>query len=133
MQSVGEVMALGRTFTESVQKACRSLETGRLGLNGDPIEAAYDALDDDELVRRAAVATPERLFHLEAALRRGITVERLSEASGVDPWFLDQISARWWRNGPGSSRPARRPRCRGSDWRRVKRAGFSDAQLAYLW
>src|SRR4029079_18802069 len=83
MQSVGEVMALGRTFTESVQKACRSLETGRLGLNGDPAAAAYDALDDDELVRRAAVATPDRLFHLEAALRRGISVERLTEASGV--------------------------------------------------
>src|SRR5213079_1453167 len=55
MQSVGEVMALGRTFCESVQKACRSLETGRLGLNADPSERAYDMLGDDELVRRAAV------------------------------------------------------------------------------
>src|ERR1044072_4702791 len=132
MQSVGEVMALGRTFTESVQKACRSLETGRLGLNGDPTEAAYDALDDDERVRRAAVATPDRLFHLEAALRRGITIERLSDASGVDPWFLDQISAlveeRAWLAGAGS--PAALSKV---DWRRVKRAGFSDAQLAYIW
>src|ERR671933_95500 len=93
MQSVGEVMALGRTFTESVQKACRSLETGRLGLNGDPSEVAYDALDDDELVRRAALSSPDRLFHLEAALRRGISAERLAEASGVDPWFLDQIAS----------------------------------------
>ena len=133
MQSVGEVMALGRTFTESVQKACRSLETGRLGLNGDPGERAYDALDDDELVRRAAVATPDRLFHLEAALRRGITVERLFEASGVDPWFLDQIVSLveerdWLVSDAGG--PAALTR---SDWRRVKRAGFSDAQLAYLW
>src|SRR6266508_6269618 len=93
MQSVGEGTALGRTFGEAVQKACRSLETGRLGLNGDRSEVAYDALDDDELVRRAAVATPDRLFHLEAALRRGIPVERLHAASGVDPWFLDQIAA----------------------------------------
>jgi carbamoyl-phosphate synthase large subunit len=133
MQSVGEVMALGRTFTESVQKACRSLETGRLGLNGDPGELAYDALDDDELVRRAAVATPERLFHLEAALRRGITVERLFEASGVDPWFLDQIVSlveeRDWLVAEAGG-PAALTR---ADWRRVKRAGFSDAQLAYLW
>jgi len=133
MQSVGEVMALGRTFTESVQKACRSLEIGRLGLNGDPGEHAYDVFDDDELVRRAAVATPDRLFHLEAALRRGISIERISEASGVDPWFLDQIATlveeRAWlvseADGPSALTRA--------DWRRVKRAGFSDAQLAYLW
>jgi carbamoyl-phosphate synthase large subunit len=133
MQSVGEVMALGRTFTESVQKACRSLETGRLGLNGDPAETAYDALDDDELVRRAAVATPDRLFHLEAALRRGITVERLAEASGVDPWFLDQIASlveeRAWLVSEAGG-PAALTR---ADWRRVKRAGFADAQLAWLW
>jgi len=133
MQSVGEVMALGRTFTESVQKACRSLETGRLGLNGDPAELAYDALDDDELVRRAAVASPDRLFHLEAALRRGVTVERLHEASGVDPWFLDQIASlveeRAWLVSPAGG-PAALTR---ADWRRVKRAGFSDAQLAWLW
>src|SRR5258706_1840419 len=91
MQSVGEVMALGRTFTESVQKACRSLETGRLGLNGDPAEAASDALDDDELVRPAAVATPERLFHLEAALRRGISAVRLHNAPGGHPRFRLQV------------------------------------------
>jgi carbamoyl-phosphate synthase large subunit len=132
MQSVGEVMALGRTFTESVQKACRSLETGRLGLNCDPGEAACDGLDDDELVRRAAVASPDRLFHLEAALRRGVSVERLHEASGVDPWFLDQIASlaeeRAWLAEAGG--PAALTR---ADWRRVKRAGFSDAQLAWLW
>ncbi|MDQ3147632.1 MAG: carbamoyl-phosphate synthase large subunit, partial [Actinomycetota bacterium] len=58
MQSVGEAMALGRTFPESLQKALRSLEHGRLGLNCDPGEAALDPLDDDELVRRAGRATP---------------------------------------------------------------------------
>src|SRR5437899_1780529 len=65
MQSVGEAMALGRTFPESLQKALRSLEHGRLGLNCDPAEALLDDLDDDELVRRAAVATPDRPFQLE--------------------------------------------------------------------
>jgi len=134
MQSVGEVMALGRTFTESLQKACRSLETGRLGLNCDPGEAAYDALDDGELVRRAALSSPERIFHLEAALRRGISLERLHEASGVDPWFLDQIASlaaeRAWLVSGEAGSPAALSR---ADWRRVKRAGFSDAQLAWLW
>src|SRR5207248_7961081 len=91
MQSVGEAMAIGRTFPESLQKGMRSLEHGRWGLNCDPGEAPLDELDDDELVRRAAIATPDRPFHLEAALRRGITVERLSQATRVDPWFLDQI------------------------------------------
>ena len=91
MQSVGEVMAIGRTFPESLQKALRSLETGRLGLNCDPAERELDALDDDELVRAAAVPTPERIFQVEAALRRFVSVERLHEVTGIDPWFLDQI------------------------------------------
>src|SRR5215471_1250953 len=74
MQSVGEVMAIGRTFAESVQKACRSLETGRAGLNCDPAEREYDALDADDLVRRVARPTPERPFLLGEALRRGIPI-----------------------------------------------------------
>ncbi|MFP5328168.1 MAG: carbamoyl-phosphate synthase large subunit [Acidimicrobiia bacterium] len=131
MQSVGEAMAIGRTFPESLQKALRSLEHGRLGLNCDPGEAAYDQLDDDELVRRASIATPDRPFHLEAALRRGIGVDRIYSATGVDPWFLDQIlqiieerSALAEIGFAGMDRRA---------WRRAKRLGFSDAQLAYLW
>ncbi|HYI62076.1 MAG TPA: carbamoyl-phosphate synthase large subunit [Acidimicrobiales bacterium] len=68
MQSVGEAMAIGRTFPESLQKALRSLEHGRRGLNCDPAEVALEAFDDDELVRRSALATPDRPFHLEAAL-----------------------------------------------------------------
>src|SRR5205823_8179726 len=92
MQSVGEAMAIGRTFPESLQKALRSLELGRAGLNCDAGEAVYDDLGDDELVRRAAIATPDRPYHLEAALRRGISIERLHDATRVDPWFLDQIS-----------------------------------------
>src|SRR5438067_7596852 len=88
MQSVGEAMAIGRTFPESLQKALRSLEHGRWGLNCDPGEASLDQLDDDELVRRAAVATPDRPVQLEAALRPGITVDRPAAATRVDPWFL---------------------------------------------
>src|SRR5205814_376376 len=92
MQSVGEAMAIGRTFPESLQKGLRSLEHGRLGLNCDLGETLYDDLDDDELVRRASIATPDRPFHLEAALRRGISIDRLYAMTKVDPWFLDQIA-----------------------------------------
>ncbi|MGH9277827.1 MAG: carbamoyl-phosphate synthase large subunit, partial [Acidimicrobiales bacterium] len=131
MQSVGETMAIGRTFPESMQKGLRSLEHGRLGLNCDPAEAVYDSIDDDDLVRRAAIATPDRPFQLEAALRRGITVERLHEATRVDPWFLDQISRiteeRAWLSGAGLGGMTR------AAWRRAKRLGFGDAQLAWLW
>ncbi len=73
MQSVGEVMAIGRTFCESLQKAVRSLETGRFGLNCDPAERELDPLTDDELVLAAAIPTPDRIFQLEAALRRFVS------------------------------------------------------------
>jgi carbamoyl-phosphate synthase large subunit len=131
MQSVGEAMAIGRTFPESLQKALRSLEIGRAGLNCDPGEAVLDDVADDELVARAAMGTPDRPFQLEAALRRGITIETLAERTRVDPWFLDQIlriveeRARLAAAGPdGVTR---------RDWRRAKRLGFADAQLAWLW
>ena len=131
MQSVGEAMAIGRTFPESLQKGMRSLEHGRLGLNCDPAEASLDDFDDDELVRRAAIGTPDRPFQLEAAIRRGISVERLYDATQVDPWFLDQIALivdeRARLGAIHISDMTRR------DWRRAKRLGFSDAQLAYLW
>ena len=131
MQSVGEVMAIGRTFPESLQKALRSLETGRAGLNGDAAEAALDEVPADELVRAAASGTPERVYLLEAALRRGVTVERLQEATGVDPWFLDQllmiVEAR-------ADLADRRPGDLGRrEWRDVKRLGFDDVQLAHIW
>src|SRR5437763_6343344 len=130
MQSVGEAMAIGRTFPESLQKALRSLEHGRWGLNCDPGEAALDSLSDTDLVRRASVATPDRPFELEAALRRGIDADRLVAATGVDPWFLDQIGrivAERQRLAGRSGQDLGR-----SDWRRAKRLGFGDAQLARL-
>jgi carbamoyl-phosphate synthase large subunit len=131
MQSVGEAMAIGRTFPESLQKGMRSLEHGRLGLNCDPGEAAYDELDDDELVRRASIGTPERPFQLEAALRRGISIERLYETTRVDPWFLDQIAMIVEeRAALAASGFAAMTRAR---WRRAKRLGFGDAQLGHLW
>ncbi len=131
MQSVGEVMAIGRTFPESLQKALRSLETGRAGLNGDAPELALDEVAVDELVRAAASPTPERVFLLEAALRRGVSVERLHDATGVDPWFLDQllmvVEARAYYSARSPGELDRR------EWRAIKQLGFDDAQLAHLW
>ncbi len=137
MQSVGEVMAIGRTFPESFQKALRGLEQGRFGLNADPAEAAYRGESDEELVALAAVATPARPFELEAALRRGVSVERLVEATGIDRWFLDRIAE------ITAARLDLEARAKGGgrallavlgrhEMRRLKRLGFSDAQLGYL-
>src|SRR5687768_7224467 len=92
MQSVGEAMAIGRTFPESFQKAFRSLELGRSGLNCDPAERKLDPLTDHELKAKAAVATPDRAFQVEALLRRGCSVEEVAELTMIDPWFIDQIS-----------------------------------------
>ena len=131
MQSVGEVMAIGRTFCESLQKGLRSLEQGRLGLNADPAEAIYDRLTDAELLAAVAVPTPERIFQLEALLRRGEPIEAVFAATGVDPWFLDQVSRICEeRRALETARPDAMGR---TEWRRAKRLGFSDAQLAYLW
>ena len=131
MQSVGEVMAIGRTFPESLQKGMRSLENGRLGLNGDPAEVALDALDDDALLAAAAIPTPARVTQLEALLRRGVDPDIVHQATRVDPWFLDQILAiseeRLHLESVGPDHMGR------GDWRRAKQMGFSDAQLAHLW
>ena len=131
MQSVGEVMAIGRTFPESLQKGMRSLENGRLGLNGDPAEAVLDEMGDDALLAAAAVPTPGRVTQLEALLRRGVPLEVVHEATKVDPWFLDQILSiseeRLHLEDLGLDAMGR------GDWRRAKRLGFADAQLAYIW
>ena len=131
MQSVGEVMAIGRTFPESLQKGLRSLEQGRLGLNCDPGEAAYDDMPIDELLAQACIGTPERIFQLEAAMRRGKSIEEVYAATKVDPWFLDQMSAiteeRAHLAEVGFQDLSR------TGWKRAKRLGFSDAQLAWLW
>jgi carbamoyl-phosphate synthase large subunit len=129
MQSVGEVMAIGRTFVESLQKAVRSLEQGRAGLNADAAERDLDALADEELLERLAVATPERIFEVECALRRGLGVDAVAQASGIDPWFLSQIA----RLAEARQMLPRAVQAVGRrTWRRVKQLGFSDAQLAYL-
>jgi len=131
MQAVGEVMAIGRTFTESLQKALRSLEMGRLGLNCDPAEHELDSVPLEELLQQSTIGTPNRIWELEAVLRRGKTVAEVYEATKVDPWFLDQMLViTEERERLGALGLANMTR---GDWRRAKRHGFSDEQLAYLW
>src|SRR5690606_31339494 len=97
MQSVGEVMAIGRTVPESLQKALRSLEQGRAGLNCDPAAAEFNGRADADLLAAVAVPTPDRVFQIGELLRRlpasaTVTIEAIHDACRVDPWFLDQMS-----------------------------------------
>ena len=91
MQSVGEVMAIGRTFTESLQKGLRSLEQGRLGLGCDPAEAELAEIGDETLLKMIAIPTPDRIFQVGELLRRGTGIEEIHEACKIDAWFLDQM------------------------------------------
>ena len=131
MQSVGEAMAIGRTFPESLQKALRSLENGHMGLNCDLSETAYDGMADEAMLKMIAIPTPERLFQVGVCLQRGISVERVYQACMIDHWFLDQmmiiIEERFYLSVLTTENMTVR------DWRRAKRLGFADAQLAYLW
>ncbi|HEX4982521.1 MAG TPA: carbamoyl-phosphate synthase large subunit, partial [Ilumatobacteraceae bacterium] len=131
MQSVGEVMAIGRTFPESLQKALRSLEQGRMGLNCDPAETQLREPDDAELMARIAIATPERIFQIGELLRRGVSVDDIHEACSIDPWFIDQMQIITEERAALDEIGFEGMDTRA--FRRAKRLGFSDAQLGYLW
>ena len=88
MKSVGEAMAIGRNFTEALQKALRSLEDKNAPFDWVP----EHTLDVDELLASASVAHDGRLRDVQQALQAGATVEQLYDATGIDPWFLDQIA-----------------------------------------
>ena len=130
MKSVGEAMAIGRTFAESLQKALRSLETGLTGLDEIAIPGA-DHPDESEakraVVRALAQPTPDRLLNIAQAFRHGLTVEQINDACAYEPWFLRQIEhlvqveADVRANGLPSDPHA---------MRRLKALGFSDARLA---
>ncbi len=128
MQSVGEAMAIGRTFPEALQKAIRSLETGRNGLNADRAEHRHTRFSDEELLARLHVASPDRLFEVAEAIRRGMKPGIVAAATHIDPWFLDQIAqivacrSEIERNAPSAE-----------SLREAKRLGYSDEQLSYLW
>jgi len=129
MKSVGETMAIGRTFAESLQKALRSLDTGLDGL--DEIEIEGLGLGDDMNILRAALGrpTPDRLLVVAEALRHGMPRGEIYEVCGIDPWFIARVEeildleAKVRANGlPGDA----------ANLRLLKAAGFSDARLASL-
>ncbi|MCC6317735.1 MAG: carbamoyl-phosphate synthase large subunit [Gemmatimonadaceae bacterium] len=130
MKSVGESMAIGRTFKEAFQKGLRALETGRTGwtVGARPQD---DRLPDESLVAlRAALRqpTPERIFQIKRALLAGMTIAEIHELSAVDPWFLQQmqelIEAESWYAGLSA--------VSADEVREMKRLGFSDRQLGAL-
>ncbi len=123
MRSVGEAMAIGRTFPEALQKALRSVETGRAGLEVPQTDGTAA-----ELVERAAVPGPGRLVTVAQALDAGATIEELAASTGIDPWFLDQMAQIVeLANELEAAEPS------GELMLRAKRMGFSDAQLATIW
>jgi carbamoyl-phosphate synthase large subunit len=135
MQSVGEVMGIGRTFPESLQKAVRSLEQGRSGLNADPAEATWEGETTEGLLERVATATPERIYQLETLLRRGVPVPELAATTGIDPWFLSEMAAISDARMSLDLQVTLGVTVADLDrraWRRLKRLGFADQQLAYL-
>jgi carbamoyl-phosphate synthase large subunit len=130
MQSVGEVMAIGRNFAESLQKAIRSLEQGRLGfaLGSD---SEFLSLDLATLWHRCEVATPERLFALHEVMWRGASIDEVVERTRIDRWFVHQLAEiiereRELYEGVDLAALDRR------GWLRYKQWGFSDPQIANL-
>ncbi|MBL9011385.1 MAG: carbamoyl-phosphate synthase large subunit [Alphaproteobacteria bacterium] len=129
MKSVGEVMAIGRTFHESLQKALRGLETGLSGL--DEIEIPGLGRGDDKNAIRAELtrATPDRLRVVAQALRHGLTVEEIHAACHFDPWFIERLGE--IVAAEAAVRRAGLPRD-AEGLRALKAMGFSDRRLAHL-
>jgi len=123
MKSVGEVMAIGRTFRESLGKAIRSLEIGRMGFD-------LPLPDDlDELRRRMTIPNPDRLFELARAFQLGMTVEDAHAATKVDPWFLTQLHSMALAEEELRGKPMPRD---ADSLRYYKRLGMSDRRIAAL-
>jgi carbamoyl-phosphate synthase large subunit len=130
MKSVGEAMAIGRTFKEAFQKGLRALEAGRAGWTLGPTLAddrlTSDTVEDLRVALRTP--TPERIFQVKRALAAGLGVEAIAEATSIDPWFLYQLeelllAERWFAGLAEVGAP---------ELRRMKRLGFSDRQLGDL-
>jgi len=126
MKSVGEAMAIGRTFKEAFMKGVRSLELGRSGLLFSP--SAMDEEDETALRKRLAVPNDRRMWDIFRALTRGWTIDQIHDATKIDPWFLRQFAeiAEMRREVAAAGID----RIDGAALRRLKRAGFGDAELA---
>ncbi len=123
MKSVGEAMAIGRTFKESMQKALRSLETGRFGLGADGKDAGEPDLEEI----RAKLSTPnaERIFFIRSAFQAGLSVDDVFQLTRIDPWFLRQLQQIYEAESEAGDLSE-------AVLRRSKKLGFSDRQIAHL-
>ena len=126
MKSVGEVMAIGRCFAESMQKALRGLETGLDGFNRVP---ELEGVSREKITASLSQRTPDRILRIAQAFREEFSVEEISRITGFDPWFLRQIEAIIYEENMlghnGLPRDA-------AEMRRLKAMGFSDKRLATL-
>ncbi len=126
MKSVGEAMSIGRTFKEAMQKALRSLETGRFGLGYDGKGKGISTTDPVEIHEKIAVPNAERIFYLPSAFAIGMSVAEIYDITGIDPWFLRQLEQihEAGKNIAESGEV--------TSMREAKKLGFSDKQLAHL-
>ncbi len=134
MQSVGEVMAIGRTFGESLQKAIRSKEEDRFGLNCDTREEVYTALSTDELLDQIVVATPDRIFLMAELLYRGLTIQELYDVTKIDNWFLNQMDriVQFRKYMERAAKSVSIKDCGYDLLKKAKNLGFSEEQLAKI-
>jgi len=129
MKSVGEAMAIGRTFAESMQKALRSLETGLTGFDEQLIPAEGETFAHDALRPLLARPTPDRILYVADALRAGMTTAEIHAACKIDSWFIERIAEIVAAEDVVKENGL--PSDAGDLWR-LKRMGFSDARLAKL-
>jgi len=134
MKSVGEVMAIGRTFKESLQKALRGLEVGRFGLGCDKKDLWGTAHQptDDEIKTKLAIPHAERVWYIRYALLAGLSVEQIHALTGIDPWFLTNIEELVALEGQ-LRQVHSLDEASDALVREAKQNGFSDRQLASLW
>ncbi len=134
MKSVGESMAIGRTFKEAFQKALRALEIDRPGwtIGSTPAEDRVADVNVETLRAAIRTPTPERIFQVKRALLAGIGVEEISELTGIDLWFTSQLAELVQAEREWTTATAGDDRSQAAALRRMKRMGFSDRQLAEM-
>lgn len=128
MKSVGEAMAMGRTFQESFQKALRSLETGHSGWGCEKVKELE--WDWDKIKYNLRVPNPERMYSLYAAMKRGMSLDEIQDLTFIDPWFLSQL--RELLQAEKFLESVKLSDLSKDDLYEVKRRGFSDKQIAYV-
>jgi carbamoyl-phosphate synthase large subunit len=130
MKSVGEAMAIGRTFKESMQKCLRSLEIGARGFGGGGKHGGDESIDREVIRGKLAQPNNERIFYIRHAFRAGFSVEQIHDLSKIDVWFLHQLREIWEMEE--QLRPLSLESITDDQLRRAKQFGFSDVQLGHL-